>query len=64
MILEVERVRFGLGVRLQHWRETRHVILHVGTIESRVIVPKARKGGSAFVVGLLLCGLMAGVIRL
>jgi hypothetical protein len=61
LILEVQHVRFGLGLRTQRWSKTRHVILNVGTVEARVIVPNERTGGGLFVLGLLLSGVVAGL---
>ncbi len=58
LILEVQIIRVGLGCRVVHYPETRHIICHVGTIESRVIVPKHRTGCGLAIVGLLLCGLI------
>jgi len=39
MTLEIQRqMPWGLGLRVQRWPKARHIILHVGTRESRVIV--------------------------
>ncbi len=62
MSLEIQNgLGFGLGLRVQRWPKTRHVVLHVGTVESRVILRSGRN--FVAVACLLLAGLLLGVSR-
>jgi hypothetical protein len=65
MSLEIAVIGFGLGLRLQSWPKARHVILHVGRVESRVVLHKGRGLGRNMgsVACLLLGGLLLGWTR-
>lgn len=59
-ILEIRRRPFGLGYSLHNWPLTRHHVVRIGWVESRLIVPRGIRLGVLGSIAALVGGIFMG----